>query len=464
MATMHRDPPPTLAGRIVFRSGQHVTPDTLNALADWIEERLRDVISHSGDAARIVHSPGNRPLAELVADDGRGGHRLRLSPFAAVVMGEPLDLSALSERERSLPLPEIPAGANAARIFLELRRSRVVIIPGKDPVVRRGSETVSEDPSACFVVAAEPVLTTGGAAASSGRALEIGRIRFRGGSPTLIPDFVPNADTLSGLLRDRFVAHLAPVMERSSSAARMLREHDGLPPSMRWRLGALAGSGREIRLVLAGEGQRSFDACRAIAAVLAETVIAMGVPRSPGGQFAARVEAPFLLSEALPLNELLDPAAALLAEANEALGEVPAWHRVGAVRVAATPAGTEITAELDEPLGRLVGADCRRLAVAVRTGMRPDPRGLVLFHPTKTREQLLSRYGEISPRVIADGTGFEFEVDLCRDHDLVGERARHELNTTTEILAARRIRVVCPVDGRGANMDSRLDVRFRGVK
>ena len=399
-------------GRPVFVPGQRLTPPSLNAIVDRMDRRVQGLATPDGNMPRILSAPDG-PLVELTIDTN-GYRRLRLSAFAAVVMGERLDLATLPEARRSLRLPEVPVDEETVCLFLEIRSRKVGIDPESGRVLdvsETGSALMSPDMYYCDVP--EPVLTGGSSAASKG-ALEIARIRNAAGDPELIPDFIPASATLASVPATRrlIAAHLEPAFGLSDQATRLLAERDDMPPSLCWKLGALAASGREIRRVLADHGRRLPDAYRIIATALVETLRAMGATRA-GGEHAWPEEVwanPHLLPDALVLDDFCDAADALMAATTEAPRERPGWIRLSApdLRVAGTPAATEFAGELDRPLDQLVGSDCRRLLVEVRAEVPLNATGLVCFHPNKSRDRVLRRFSDLFPRGLEDGPGFGF--------------------------------------------------------
>ena len=471
----------------VFLSGQRVCADVLNAFVDGVNRE------RNGLVPRILSAPDG-PLAELTLD-ATGCRRLRLSAFTAVVMGRRLDLETLPEAERSLPLPEVPVDEETVCLFLEIGNRRVVGIHRESGRLHEVSETSTAllmDPDVQYYEELEPILT-GGSSASSKGGLEIARVRYdENGKPELIPEFVPVAETLGSVPATRrlIAAHLEPALGLSDRATCLLAERDELTPSLRWQLGALAAGGREIRCVLADHGRRLPDAYRIIATVLAETLRVLGPPQTGGRHVWPEEvwEEPHLLPDALlpVLDEFCNAADALVATTTEAPRERPGWIRLSApaLRVAGTPSATEFAGDLDQPLGQLVGSGCHRLLVEVRADAPLSATGPVCFHPYKSRDRILRRFGDISPRGLGDAPGFGFEVDLSGapspgpsesahegDGDSVGQR-RRETEIRSEILASERIRFVCSVEYGDAPAGQSeisteaipgLSVRLRGV-
>lgn len=468
----------------VFVPDQRVDADLLNDFVDGVKRE------RYGRVPRLLSAPDG-PLVELTID-AAGCRRLRLGAFTAAVRGKRLAIEALPEAERSLPLPEVPVDEETVRLFLEIGNRRVVGIHregGGSHDVSETSTALLMDPDMRYYEELEPVLTDGNSASSEG-AIEIARIHHdKNGKPELIPEFVPAAETLGSVPATRrlIAAHLEPALGLSDRATHLLSERDDLTPPVRFKLGTLAASGREIRCVLADHGRRLPDAYRIIATALVETLRVLGTPQA-GGQHVWPEDVwgkPHLLPDALPvLDEFCIAADALVAATTETPRERPGWIRLPALalRVAGTPSAIEFAGELDQPLGQLVGSDCRRLLVEVRADATLRTTGPVCFHPYKSRDRLLRRFGDLSARGLGDGPGFEFEVDLsgtpspdisesALEGDSAGQR-RRETEIRSEILASERIRFVCSVECGDAPAGQSeisteaipgLSVRLRGV-
>ena len=471
MTPTMRAVPGTPAGRPVFRTGQRLSPHALNAVVDRMEYLARSLDAIDGSAARILSAPPDEPLTELVTG-ASGGYRLRLSAFVVVVMGDLLDLSALTDAERSLPLPEIPARIATVRLFLEVRSRRIVVAP----TPARGlatPETAAASTSPCAYLLDMPVpfLTTG--ATTSDGAIEIARIRFEDGAPVLVSDFVPAMAALGSVPEvPRLISrHLATVFRLSDMAVGALAERDDLSPSRRWKLGALAASAREIRSVLADGGRRPADAYRVIATVLAETLHAMGAARTdirrawPEHLWSAGHS----VSEALALDTFREAGEALLGETS---WDFPGWVAltVPALRVASTQDNIEITGELGLALSQLVGppgSGCRGLLVEVRADVPLMVSGPVVFHPTKSRIRLPRRFGDIVPQRHEDGLGFEFEIDFADNPPAaVAEAAREVLSSSRLRLGFCGKRVTTPAGDSETSTGTLpgLRIRLRGVQ
>ena len=127
------------------------------------------------------------------------------------------------------------------------------------------------------------------------------------------------AETLGSVpaTRRKIAARLAPMLDLSDRASGLLATRDKIPPSLRWKLGVLAASGREVRRVLADHGRPLPDAYRLIATSFDELLRATGATQAdrerhwPEELWAG----PHLIPDALVLDGFLDAANALLMDA-----------------------------------------------------------------------------------------------------------------------------------------------------
>lgn len=443
------------AGFPAYVSCQRIGEYELNELVGRMKLEAHRLATPEANLARVLSAPDG-PLAELTIDS-LGCARLRLSSFSAVVMGEYLDISMLAPASRSLPLPEFEANEDAkpVRLFLEVRYRRVCI----DPKDGRTFDVSDSDvapmrPDLRFREIPKPFLAAGSAPEGG---IEIARLRFdETGKPELEADFAPIAATLGSVpaTRRAIAARLAPMFDSADQANGLLAERDDLMPALRWKLAALATSGREMRRALADHGLRLPDAYRLIANALDEllratgTAQAGGEPRWPEEVWAT----PHLIPDALVLDDFLDAANAILAEATGG------WIQISppALRVEGAPAAAEFLVELNRSLGKLIEPKCRRLRVEVRAEVALGARGSVSFHPWKSRDRLVRPFSDIPPLGLRNGAGFGFAVPLKEVHSPAvagagseaeaAARQRRLEGLRSEILESSRIRFACPVE------------------